>query len=340
MASRLEDKSPYRQFKRAWTNYHEQKGKRSLTKDDLRKDNRTKSLLHNRNFILLMAGVLGLLLPQGSPLTETLTFPALSIVMTLSTMGVSGSVFRSPRSIIFPAILGNLMSYGVLAGFILGTSALIISEEDIWTGFILLASVPPAVAVIPFTEYLNGNTSYSLFGIIGAHLGALIIIPLIILRFLGTTLPDLGRVSIITLLFIVIPLFLSRLLIRKSIADKIEPIKGTVTNWSFFVVFYTVIGLNHDIFVQQPIRLGPVAVIAVASTFLLGLIIDLVGRLFQVDGKILTSLVLLGTIKNYGLAGGLALVLFSKQTAIPATVSTVFMFVYIVWLEFKSRRVG
>jgi BASS family bile acid:Na+ symporter len=296
--------------------------------------------LHNRNFMLLMAGVLGLLLPQASPLTEFLTLPALAIVMTLSIMGVSGSVFRSPRSLILPAILGILMNYGVLAGFILGTSALIIREEDIWSGFIILASVPPAVAVIPFTEYLDGNSNYSLFGIIGAHLGAMIIIPLIVLRFLGTTSLDLGRVPIITLLLIVVPLMLSRLLIRKSLAEKIEPMKGTITNWSFFVVFYTIIGLNHDILVQQPIRLAPVAVIAVASTFLLGLIIEWVGRLFRVDEKIVTSLVLLGTIKNYGLAGGLALFLFSKQTAIPATVSTVFMFVHIIWLRFKSRRVA
>jgi BASS family bile acid:Na+ symporter len=294
--------------------------------------------LHDRNTILLIAGVLGLILPQGSPLTETLTLPALAIVMTLSTMGVSGSVFRSPRSLILPAILGNLMSYGVLAGFILGASALIIREEDTWNGFIILACVPPAVAVIPFTEYLKGNSHYSLFGIIGAHLGALIIIPLIILRFLGTTSLDLGRVPIITLFLIFIPLVVSRVLIRKSLAKKIESMKGTITNWSFFVVFYTIIGLNHDVFVQQPTRLAPVAVIAIASTFLLGVIIDRVGTLFRVDKKIMTSLVLLGTIKNYGLAGGLALALFSKQTAIPATVSTVFMFVYIVWLEFKTRR--
>lgn len=61
------------------------------------------------------------------------------------------------------------------------------------------------------------------------------------------------------------------------------------------------------------------------------------GGLFRIDPKTLTSLVLLGTLKNYGLAGGLALVLFSKRTAIPATVLVIFMIVYIVWLEFKRR---
>jgi hypothetical protein len=80
-------------------------------------------------------------------------------------------------------------------------------------------------------------------------------------------------------------------------AWKIEPIKGTVINWSFFVVFYSIVGLNQDIFVRQPLSLVPVAAIAIASTFFLGLIIDSVGRLFRIDSKILTSLVLLGTLK-------------------------------------------
>ena len=297
-----------------------------------------KKLLRNRNFILLLAAMFGLLLPQGSRWTENLTLPALAVIMSLSTMGVSGNVFRSPRSLIVPAILGILMSYVVLAGFILGIGAIIIHEENIWKGIIILAVVPPAVAIIPFTEYLNGNSTYSLIGTTAGYLGALIIMPLIVFKFLGSSSFDLARVPMITALLIIVPLVISRILLWKRIAEKIEPIKGTITNWSFFVVFYTIVGLNQDIFVGQPLRLVPVAAIAIASTFFLGLIIDSVGRLFRIDSKIATSLVLLGTLKNYGLAGGLALALFGKQTALPATVSTIFMFIYIVWLGFKVRR--
>ncbi|MCJ7774491.1 MAG: hypothetical protein MUP22_15310 [Desulfobacterales bacterium] len=295
-------------------------------------------MLRNRNFILLLAAMFGLLLPQGSRWTANLTLPALAVIMSLSTMGVSGNVFRSPRSLIVPAILGILMSYVVLAGFILGIGAIIIHEENIWKGIIILAVVPPAVAIIPFTEYLNGNSTYSLIGTTAGYLGALIIMPLIVFKFLGSSSFDLARVPMITALLIIVPLVISRILLWKRIAEKIEPIKGTITNWSFFVVFYSIVGLNQDIFVGQPLRLVPVAAIAIASTFFLGLVIDLVGRLFRIDSKITTSLVLLGTLKNYGLAGGLALALFGKQTALPATVSTIFMFIYIVWLGFKVRR--
>jgi BASS family bile acid:Na+ symporter len=102
-------------------------------------------------------------------------------------------------------------------------------------------------------------------------------------------------------------------------------------------VVYTVVGLNREVFLGQPLSLFPVAAIAISSTFLLGWIIERVGHLFRIDPKKLSSLVLVGTLKNYGLAAGLSLALFSKQTALPATVSTIFLIIYIIWLGFKKR---
>ena len=39
-----------------------------------------------------------------------------------------------------------------------------------------------------------------------------------------------------------------------------------------------------------------------------------------------------------GLAAGISLTLFGKQTALPATVSTIFMFVYVIWLTIRLRK--
>jgi BASS family bile acid:Na+ symporter len=113
-------------------------------------------------------------------------------------------------------------------------------------------------------------------------------------------------------------------------------VKGAITNWGFFLLTYTIVGLNRELILHNPLSLLPVAFISVGSTFLLGWGIEGVGKVFRLQPKILTSLLLLGTLKNYGLAGGLALALFSKKTAAPATVSAVFMIVYIIWLEFKG----
>lgn len=298
-----------------------------------------KRVLQNPDFILLFALIIGLLLPGASSWTTHLVLPALALVMTLSTMGISVSAFSSRRSLIIPAILGILMSYGVLAVFILGTSAVVIDNKELWTGFIILSLMPPAVAVIPFTDLLKGDRAFSLAGTVGGYLAALIILPVALYIVLGSAHFILERLSVIAVVLIIIPLFISRILIRKQIARKLELLKAPITNWSFFVVVYTIVGLNQDVFVEQPMSLLPVALIAVGSMFVLGLIIEWAGGIFHLNPQTTTSLVLLGTIKNYGLAAGIALALFSRESALPATVSTIFMFVYIIWMGIRKRRV-
>lgn len=299
--------------------------------------NKIKGLLRNRDFILFLALTLGLLWGQGARWTEQVTLPALGVVMTLSTMTISGAIFRSPKAMIVPGFTGIAMNYAVLGSIILALNQMIIREEAIWRGFVILAAVPPAVAVIPFTGFLNGNVTFSLIASIGAYLGALIITPLMAFGFLGTSFIDPVKLLTIMVELIILPLILSRILLWTRADVRIHPIKGAITNWSFFIVVYTVVGLNREVFLGQPLSLLPVAAIAIASTFLLGWIIESVGDLFHIDPKTVNSLVLLGTLKNYGLAAGLSLTLFSKQTALPATVSTIFLIVYIIWLGFKKR---
>jgi BASS family bile acid:Na+ symporter len=294
-------------------------------------------LLRNRDFLLILSILLGLLWGQGAQWTQKIVIPALAAVMTLSTMGVSGDTFRSPRALLGPALAGLGMNYAVLGGVLLGLSALLVHEEPIWAGFILMVAVPPAIAVIPFSFLLDGDSTFSLIATIGCYLGALIIMPLITLGFLGAGFVD--RVKLITIMgeLILAPLIFSRIFVRSGMSVRIEPVKGAITNWSFFLVTYTIVGLNRGIFLNEPLSLLPAAIIALASTFFLGYVIEGMGRIFRVDPKKITSLVLLGTLKNTGLAAGLALTLFNKKTAVPATVNAIFMIVYIIWLSFKRR---
>jgi BASS family bile acid:Na+ symporter len=298
-----------------------------------------KQWWRNRDFILVSAVVCGLALGRGANWTQPLVLPALAVVMTLSTMGVRSEMLRSPRELWRPALSGLLLNYVVLGGILLGLSFLLIREPAMNDGFVLLVAVPPAIAVIPFTEFLRGNTTFSLLATVACYLGALIITPLIALGFWGTSFIEPGTLILVIVELIAAPLLISRVLLRTSLAIRLEPIKGTITNWSFFVVMYTIVGMNRGLFLQRPLSLVPVAVIALVSTFLLGTVIAMVGKSIGIDRSTLTSLVLLGTLKNYGIAGGLALALFSKKTAIPAAVSSVFMIVYIIWLDFEKHRI-
>jgi BASS family bile acid:Na+ symporter len=135
----------------------------------------------------------------------------------------------------------------------------------------------------------------------------------------------------------VLPLAVSRVLIRKGRKERIEPYRGTVTNWSFFIVIYTLIALNRNIILGQMMLLLPIASISIITMFILGFLIDWVSGLFHIPKETRTSLVLLGTLKNQGLAGGLALTLFSQEAALPSAISTMVMIIYVIWLDFKKR---
>ena len=294
--------------------------------------------MRNRDFLLFLAILLGLLAGEGARWTENIVIPALAAVMTLSTMGIPGSIFRSPRTLVVPALVGLAMNFGILSSLIWGLNILLIQEESLSTGFIIMVAVPPAIAVIPFSALLNGSVNFSLIATIGCYLGALAVTPAIAVGLLGSGFIDPWKLMTIMAELILLPLVLSRVLRRSGLSNRIDPFKGAVTNWGFFLVTYTIVGLNRAVFLNRPLSLLPAAAIAVASTFLLGYGIERAGRLFRLDSKMTTSLVLLGTQKNTGLAAGLALTLFSEKTAVPATVTTIFMIVHMIWLSLKMRQ--
>jgi len=293
--------------------------------------------LNNRNLIFLLAIGFGLSLPQPAVWTKLMMMPALALVMTLATINVSNDYFLKPRAILIPSLFGILMTYVILGGVILAAAALLINTQNIWIGFVLIAAVPPAVAVIPFTAILEGNVSYTLSGTVASYLAALVIMPLMFWIFIGSGFADPYKLIRIMLLLIVLPLVLSRIILYFNWQDRIAPVRGLLTDWGFFIVLYSMIGVNRDLIFSQPLLIVPIAMVVLAATFVLGFVIEKVGVLAKVDKKNMISLVLLGTLKNQGIAGGLAIALFEKEAALPSAVYSVFMILYIMWLDLRRR---
>jgi BASS family bile acid:Na+ symporter len=295
-------------------------------------------LLNNRNFIFLLAITFGLILPQAAQWTKILMMPALALVMTLATINVPNDYFLKPRAILKPSLAGILMTYVILSGAILLLSALLIDDHNLWIGFVLIAAVPPAVAVIPFTAILEGNVSSTLSGTVASYLAALLIMPLMFWIFIGAGFDDPYKLVRIMLLLIVLPLVLSRMILYFNWQDRLAPVRGSLTNWGFFIVLYSIIGVNRDLIFSQPLTIIPVAGIAFATTFVLGWIIQKIGVLLNVDKGNIVSLVLQGTLKNQGISGGLAIALFAKEAAVPSAIYSIFMILYIIWLDWRKSK--
>lgn len=299
-----------------------------------------KKLLRNRNFILILAIVFGLTTGKTvATWTEPLVLPALALIMTLSATNITSRDFASFKAMPRQIFASLLLNYVVMGGIILLMGWWLIDDRELWTGFVVSAAVPPGVAVLPFSYILGGNTLFSLIGITGAYLAALVIMPVVMTLFLGVNLFNPLDVLLILGELILIPVVFSRLLLFTGLARRINPWRGTITNWSFFVVLFTIIGLNQPAFFSQFDVLLKIILIAIVVSFGLGYAVELVTeKILHISRETRISLMLMGTFKNYGLASGVLLALFSERAAIPASICLVFGILYFVWLGFRYKK--
>lgn len=300
-------------------------------------------LLRNRNFILILAFVLGMTLGKVASWTEPLTLPALALVMTVSVTQISSKGFLPLRGLVRPMLSAVAFNYLIFSTVTLLLAWWLMPDQELWTGFVILAAVPPAVAIIPFTYILGGDTVFSLIGVVGGYLAALIITPLMARLLIGESFAQ--PLSLLTILgeLIVLPLLLSRLLIWLRLTRYVDRWRGTIVNWGFFIVIFTVVGLNREVFLGEPVVLGLTAIISVAVTFLLGGLIEFTLKKLGVNEATRVSLMLMGTMKNGGLAAAITLALFSRRASLPMAVITPFSILYLVSLSLRrqwKRRVN
>lgn len=299
---------------------------------------RLTGLLGNSSFVFTLAIIVGLIFNGGASWTEPALLPVLAIIMTISILDVSSRIFLNLRTVLLPVLTALLLSYGILGVILIGLSSLIINDPELRSGFVLVAAVPPAVAVIPLTHLLGGNTEFSLVGNVVAYVAALAVTPLICILFLGANFIDPVRLLIVLSELIVAPILVSRILRRTRIVTTVDRWRNPVVNWGFFLVIYTMVGLNRDVFLGQPYTLLLTCAIAFTGTFVFG---ELINRILEFLGMAKgdrISLILFGTRKNYGLAGAIGLIFFSSRAAMPAAVVSAMSVLHFIWLSWRIKR--
>ena len=301
---------------------------------------RLGGLFKNTGFILALAFVIGLSLPQGAPKTSPAVTPALAVTITMAVLGISPRLFLNFKRVARPVLTTLLLNYVILAFILIGLATLFIPEYELWAGFVILAAVPPAIDIIPFTYHLKGDFEFSLIGTVGACIAALLIIPLISISFLGVSVIPPGRLLLILTEMIIAPLAIAQLLQRTGAAQKLEKYRGTVISWCFFLVVYTVVGLNQTAFFEEPLTLLRIAAIAFVSTFGLGYVVNRVAKRRGRSKPNRISLMMLSTRKIYGLAAAISLTFFSAKAALPAALTIIFAISHFIWLAFHTKRMA
>jgi BASS family bile acid:Na+ symporter len=286
------------------------------------------NILRNSPGVLAASVVIALAYPDLAPFMEHLIMPVLLIMMTFSMMEIELKV----RWEFAGVINGFLLNYLLLSGLIL-VLASFLSDTAFYEGFVVMAAVPPAVAVLPLTKLLDGDIDLSLYSEALCYLISLALMPAMIFMFtrkIGVSVLD--TIEIIILL-ILLPLILSRY-VRKLRIDPVIPI-----NLAFFAVIYTVIGLNRSALFGEGI--AEAAVIAVARTFIVGLAVYWVTGLIGVELPRRISYTLLASFKNLGLSAAVAILLFDPRAGIPSALciitETAFYILFSFGIGWKRR---
>ncbi len=291
-------------------------------------------LLRNNSVILALALVAGVVAGQGAVFTRAAVTPLLAVIMTLSLVGVSSDVFRGGARLVRPSLLALFLNYIVLGGAFIILAFALVSDPDLRAGYVLVAAVPPAVAVIPFTYKLGGDVEFTLVASVASHLAAFVFTPLVTLLLLGESLVQPHELIILLLQLIALPFIVSRLLRRSAaVVNWLNKYRGTLVNWGFFVVIYTIIGLNRGTFLNPQASLLHAGVVSFACTFGLAYAIFAISRLAGAPRRAQVSYAVFGAWKNYGLAGAIALTYFGESAAIPAALTTAFAIVNFIGLN-------
>ena len=289
---------------------------------------RIVDLIGNSTLVLILSVLFGLMLPGPAEATEALVTPALMIMMAFSLTEVDlGRDIRSSGSM-KRGVIGILLNYGLLSGLILLLSHGL-PDESLRQGFISMAAVPPAVAVLPMTRILKGDMSLSLSGEILSYLASLLLMPLIIYLFSRQTGISPLYLLQISMVLILIPALASGL-VRLIPINPVLPI-----NLGFFLVTYTVIGLNQGALWTNG---GSVAWISIARTFGLGLAVFILARSAGLNREHSISYTLLGSFKNLGLAAAVSLLLFGPAAGLPAAFCVLAETAFFIFLSFARSR--
>ncbi len=293
-------------------------------------------IIKSKNTLLVLSVLGGIFLPQFSHTLAPFTFWFLAIVMTFSLSGLSFRSLFPIKTVIKPMLIGILLNYLIFGVLILIVASLFFDvKSDLFIGFVIIAATPPGVAIIPFSVKLNGDLNYSIVGVFGAFLASIFLTPAIIEFFVGNGSVDSMQLFKIMMLLIVLPFGISRLLRQKQFLKTVEKTRGQVIDIGFALIIYASIGINNHVFFNDFYLLFKINLVFFIVMFFGSYVFKFIIKNKVSPAKAISTR-LLFAIKSSGFAVVTAMELFGDRVAIPATVMSVLVLVYLFALIFES----
>lgn len=234
-------------------------------------------------------------------------------------------------------LVGSVLNYVLFGIVVLLLAWLLVPDQELFMGFVVIVAAPPGVAVIPFSGILKGDLEYSILGVFGAFLASIFLAPAIVGYFPGgKSIDSLGLFILMTEL-IIIPMLLSRLLLVEPFFKYVKIIRGKLVDWGFALIIFTAVGMNRQVFFSNPQILLVTAIILLSGTFLIGSIYEWLMPRFGISRERVRTQVLLLTIKSSGFSVVTAMTLFGQRAAIPSAVLAVIVLLYLLFLSIRQE---
>ncbi|TRX70688.1 bile acid:sodium symporter family protein [Carboxylicivirga sp. M1479] len=294
------------------------------------------ALVRNRNFVLILAVVLGLVFGDYAANIKDYTIYVLAMVMTFSMTNIRSSSFYPVKSLVKPMLVGMFLNYLVYAFVMIGLAYVFIDDKDLFYGFVVIATTPPGVAIIPFSYILKGDVEYAIKGVLGAFLCTVFVTPFAVGWLTGNDGVNSLDLFVLMLKTIVLPLAISRVLLFSKVSPMVNVVRGKIVDWGFALLIFIAVGLNRQVFFSEPLILLQIAVVLFVSHFVLGLVFEKVAKVFKRDKVKMMSENLLLTIKSSGFAVVTAITLFGQKAAIPTAGLAIFVLLYLLFLSFRK----
>ncbi len=282
----------------------------------------------------------GFVVPGAAALVAPHVVAILVVLMTLALTDVPAAALAHAftRRGARPLALHLVLNHGMLTAVTLLGALILVRDPDHLAGFVIMASVPTAIAIVPLTRLLGGDTAPVAASTLAAYLMAPIMTPAIVFLVLGDRVPLLPLVSTVAQL-VAGPLLLSRLLHGIDGVPAAATAKRLAMNAGFGLLAYAIIGIDRENLLDAATWTGPVLPVALLRT---GGALALTAAITAGIGwRQRLPALFAGSLKNLGLTASLALVVVGPAATVPAAVAFPMEYATILFLAVvAARRAG
>jgi BASS family bile acid:Na+ symporter len=286
--------------------------------------------------------VSGLIFGKQTEFLSDISLYALALVMIAATSGFTFRSWVPLKKALLPIGVSVLLNYLLFGFLVIGISRLFFPGQEnfwIWAGFVLIAAAPPGPSIIPFSSMLKGDINFSVSGVFGLHLVAMVLAPAIVLIFLGRSVINPLDIFMILVKLIIIPLVISRFLRHPKVLPTVDKARSTVVKWGFFLVITPIVGMSRDVIFANPRFLGITSLVFVIAMFVLAFIYGKVLKSTRVKVPQIISSTLMMVIKSSAFSAVVAITFFDKEiVALPSAVLSVFVTLFIIFYSMYARK--